>query len=347
MENGMKSTLTNERVLGMRAPFAGDVPDIKSRFKVALARINQELWLVLSLFVIAGLFNWLVASHRMILGLYTLPTIFSAYVYGRRHAVLTASASIFLVLILLWKNVGLFSGSAPFMLTYEQWSELVTWACLLLITAYAMGTLCDRKEHHMAELRQTYFGLLTILQQFISNDKYTHNHSYRVALYASALAARMGFDQEHIDDVRAAALLHDVGKLETSRELLHKAASLTPDEMAEMRKHVQKGVALLEPVGGSLRRVLPIILAHHDKFDGSGYGPSKGVQIPIEARVLAVADAYDTLTSDRPYRRAVSPFEARQIIVSSAGTNFDPSVVDAFVDAFEHGEMEIPEALVI
>src|ERR1700683_4096980 len=95
MENGMKSTLTNDRVLGMRAPFAGDVPDIKSRFKVALARINQELWLVLSLFVMRGLFNWVVASHRMILGLYTLPTIFSAYVYGHRHAVLTASASIF------------------------------------------------------------------------------------------------------------------------------------------------------------------------------------------------------------------------------------------------------------
>jgi putative nucleotidyltransferase with HDIG domain len=343
----MKSTFTNERMLGTRVAAAGNAPEVKSKFKSGLATINQELWLVLSLFIIAGLFNWLVASHRMILGLYTLPTIFSAYVYGRRHAVLTATASMFLVLILLWKNTGLFAASNPFLLNYDQWSELVTWASLLLITAYAMGTLYDRKERHLRELRQTYFGLLTILQQFISNDKYTHNHSYRVALYASALAARMGFDQEHIDDVRAAALLHDVGKLETSRDLLHKAASLTPEEMAEMRKHVQKGVALLEPVGGSLRRVLPIILAHHDKFDGSGYGPAKGDQIPIEARVLAVADAYDTLTSDRPYRRAVSPFEARQIIVSSAGTNFDPAVVDAFVDAFEHGEMEIPEALVI
>jgi putative nucleotidyltransferase with HDIG domain len=210
-----------------------------------------------------------------------------------------------------------------------------------------MGTLYERKEHHLAELRQTYFGLLTILQQFISNDKYTHNHSYRVALYASSIATRMGFDEGRIDDVRAAALLHDVGKLETSRELLHKAASLTPEEMTEMRKHVQKGVALLEPVGGSLRRVLPIILAHHDKYDGSGYRPNKGDEIPVEARVLAVADAYDTLTADRPYRRAVTPFEARQLIVSGAGASFDPTVVDAFVDAFEHGEMEIPEALAI
>lgn len=343
----MKSTLAHEPALARAGHVPGNITDLKSKFKIGLARINQELWLVLSLFVIAGLFNWLVASHRMILGLYTLPTIFSAYVYGRRHAVLTASASIFMVLVLLWKNSSLFAVSGPFVLSYEQWSELLTWACLLLITAYAMGTLYDRQERHLGELRQTYFGLLTILQQFISNDKYTHNHSYRVAMYAVSIATRLGLDQEHIDDVRAAALLHDVGRLETSRDLLQKAANLTPQEMVEMRKHVQKGVALLEPVGGSLRRVLPIILAHHDQHDGSGSSPSKGDEIPIEARVLTVADAYDTLTSDRPYRRAVTPFEAKEVIVSSAASNFDPAVVDAFVDAFEHGQMEIPEALAL
>lgn len=341
----MKATLVHDHAPGTQGSAAGDASDVTSKFKTGLARINQELWLVLSLFVIAGLFNWLVASHRMILGLYTLPTIFSAYVYGRRHAVLTSFASMFMVLILMWKNTSLFAASVPFALNYDQWSELITWACLLLITAYAMGTLYDRKERHLGELRQTYFGLLTILQQFISNDKYTHNHSYRVALYAQSIAKRMGFDQEHIDDVRAAALLHDVGKLETNRDLLYKAASLTPEEMVEMRKHVAKGVAMLEPVGGSLRRVLPIILAHHDKYDGSGYGPAKGDEIPIEARVLAVADAFDTLTSDRPYRRAVTPFEAKEVIVSSAGSNFDPAVVGAFVKAFEHGEMEISEDL--
>jgi putative nucleotidyltransferase with HDIG domain len=338
----MKSSLIYQHPSIRRGDAAG-----ASELKVSLPQVNQELWLVLSLFVIAGLINWLVASHHLIVGFYTLPTLFSAYVYGRRHAVLTAAASIFMVVALILTNKNLFVSSTLIVSEYDQWAQLITWAGLLLIIAYAMGTLYDKKEGHLRELRQTYFGLLTILQQFISNDKYTHNHSYRVALYASALATRMGFDQEHIDDVRAAALLHDVGKLETSRELLHKAANLTPEEMVEMRKHVQKGVALLEPVGGSLRRVLPIILAHHDKYDGSGYGPAKGTEIPIEARVLAVADAYDTLTSDRPYRRAVTPFEARQIIVSGAGTSFDPAVVDAFVDSFESGQMEIPEQLAI
>src|ERR1700675_4286710 len=143
-ELGMKSTFTNERVLGQRGSQAGNAANSNSRFKVGLAKINQELWLVLSLFVIAGLFNWLVASHRMILGLYTLPTLFSAYVYGRRHAVLTASASIFIVLILVLTNTHLFVVAVP-VLDYEQWAELITWASLLLITAYAMGTLYDRK----------------------------------------------------------------------------------------------------------------------------------------------------------------------------------------------------------
>jgi HD-GYP domain-containing protein (c-di-GMP phosphodiesterase class II) len=97
---------------------------------------------------------------------------------------------------------------------------------------------------------------------------------------------------------------------------------------------------MLETVGGSLRRVIPIVLAHHDKFDGSGYHPSRGNEIPIEARIISVADVYDSLTSDRPYRKAMSPFEAKDIIVKGAATDFDPRVVDAFLSAFQFGEMD-------
>ena len=91
-----------------------------------------------------------------------------------------------------------------------------------------------------------------------------------------------------------------------------------------MQEHVNKGVAILEPVGGSLRRVIPIVLSHHDKFDGSGYNPTKGQDIPLEARIISVADVYDSLTSDRPYRKAMSPFDAKEIIVKGSGTDFDP-----------------------
>ena len=307
-----------------------------------LAAVNRELWLLLSIFAIAAMLNWLVASAGMILGLYTLPTLFSAYFYGRRHAVLTSLGSILLVVALLLTKSVTLSSDIPGM---SPWANVAVWAGLSIVVAYAMGSLYERKETHLRELRRTYFGVLAILQQFISNDKYTHNHSNRVAMYASVIAARMGFNEIRIDDIRAAALLHDLGKLDTSREILYKAASLTPEEMSEMRKHVQKGMTILEPVGGTFGRILPIILAHHDRYDGSGYHAMRAEQIPIEARVLAVADAYDTLTSDRPYRRAVTPFEAKELIVKGTNSNFDPKVVHAFVSAFDAREMDLPEGV--
>jgi putative nucleotidyltransferase with HDIG domain len=320
-------------------------PRVNSGWMNGLTRVNRELWLVLSLFVIAGLLNSLVASHGMVLGFYTLPTLFSAYVFGRTHAVLTALGSVLLVVVVSIANPALFAHSTASEL--DKWFDLGVWAGLLVVTAYFMGTLYERKEVHVRELRRTYFGVLTILQQFVSNDKYTHNHSNRVAFYAVSIANHLGFNEDRIDDVRAAALLHDIGKLDTSREILYKATSLTPEETTEMRKHVQKGVAMLEPVGGSLGRVIPIILAHHEHHDGSGYEAVKGDEIPLEARILAVADAYDTLTSDRPYRRAVTPFEAKGLIVSGSGTNFDPKVVEAFLAAFNARQMEMPEGLTV
>jgi HD-GYP domain-containing protein (c-di-GMP phosphodiesterase class II) len=116
---------------------------------------------------------------------------------------------------------------------------------------------------------------------------------------------------------------------------------LTAEEYEAVQQHVAKGVEMLHPVGGSLRRIIPIILAHHDKFDGSGYNPTQGDNIPLEARIIAVADVYDALTSDRPYRKAMSTYDARDVIVKGAGTEFDPVVVDAFVAIFRTGDLEL------
>jgi HD-GYP domain-containing protein (c-di-GMP phosphodiesterase class II) len=140
-------------------------------------------------------------------------------------------------------------------------------------------------------------------------------------------------------------LLHDIGKLDTSRKLLYKAAQLPQEEYEGIRKHVDKGAQMLEPVAGPLRRIIPIILAHHDRFDGSGYHPVSGNEIPLEARIIAVADVYDSLTSDRPYRKAISPFDVKEAIVRGSGTEFDPRVVKAFLAAFHKGGMEVPEVI--
>lgn len=312
----------------------------------SLAEVNKELWLIFSLFCIAGVLNYFLASQRMLLDLYLLPAVFSAYTYGRRHAVLTAVASCFLVLGLVWYKPEIFDGRTQTRVYGANWYEFIVWGGVLILVAYAMGTLYERNQRSLRDLRETYHGVLMILQQFIAKDKYTQNHSYRVSIYARAIAEEMNLDEERLEDVRAAALLHDVGKLDTGRELLYKAARLNEDEYREMQRHVEKGVNLLAPVGGSLRRVLPIILAHHDKFDGSGHHPTSGENIPLEARILSVADVYDALTSDRPYRQAMSPFDAKAIIEKGSGSDFDPAVVKAFLTAFQHREMEVPELVV-
>lgn len=318
---------------------------LKSASLHRLVEVNKELWLVLSLLLISLILNFVADAHRMVLGFYSLPTLFSAYFYGRRHATLTAFSSILIVALVVQFNPTIFGHRAT-PLVENKWIDITIWGGILLVTAYAMGTLYERKEAYVTELRKTYQGILIILTQFISKDKYTQNHSYRVSVYAAKIAARLGMNAERIEDVRAAALLHDIGKLDTSREILMKAARLTQSEYSEMQRHVDKGISMLTPVGGSLTNVLPIILAHHDKFDGSGYHSTSGESIPLEARILSVADVYDSLTSDRPYRKAMSPFEAKEVIEKGASKDFDPKVVDAFMAAFRAHEMEVPELLV-
>jgi putative nucleotidyltransferase with HDIG domain len=320
---------------------------LKRQWILRLEDINKELLLILSIIGAAGIVNFFIAGQRLVLTFYNLPTLMAAYYFGRRRAVESAVASI---LFVAWMNLmnpsalgGRIEWKTQGLLT---WSDLSVWAGFLLISAYATGSLYELSERRLRELRETYYGVLQILNQFIGNDKFTQNHSYRVSVYATALAAEMRLPEQQIEDVRAAALLHDIGKLDISREILYKAARLDEGEIREIRSHVDRGIKLLSPVGGSLRRVLPIILAHHDRFDGSGYHPSKGENIPIEARIIAVADAYDAMISDRPYRKGMTPLEGRAMIVKSAGADFDPAVVQAFETAFRRQRLEVPEVMV-
>jgi putative nucleotidyltransferase with HDIG domain len=320
---------------------------MKGKWLNSLMRVNKELLLILSIIVFAAIINFFVAGQKLVLSFYDLPTLFAAYYFGRARAVQTALAS---ALIVAWLNlmnpVALASGINLPTRQLMAWSDITIWGSFLIVTGYAMGTLYEHKEKSLTELRETYYGVLQILCGVVSNDKYTQNHSYRVSVYAARLADEMGLPEERIEDIRAAALLHDIGKLEISRQILYKAARLSDEEIVEMQSHLAKGMDRLKPVGGTLRRVLPIILSHHDKFDGTGYHPNKGMNIPVEARIISVADVYDSLTSDRPYRKAMSPFEARDIITKGAGKDFDPEVVAAFESAFRKRLLEVPEVLV-
>ena len=319
------------------------------RVRQQFERVNKELWLILSMFIIAWMLNALIDAGRTMLSFYTLPTLGSAYLYGRRHATLTAFASVLLVALFTGMTPGLpggfFAAESQLMPAASAWPDFVAWGGMLIVTGYLMGTLCEHKNAQLREMRETYHGVLTLLRHFISKDEYTEHHSHRVSEYAARIATHLSLPAERIEDVRAAGLLHDIGKLEVSRELLYKAARFTREEYEEIQRHVERGVSVLENVGGSLRRVIPIVLAHHDKFDGSGYHPTRGEEIPIEARIVSVADVYDSLTSDRPYRKAMSPFDAKDIIVKGSGSEFDPRVVNAFLAAFRFGEMDVRSAV--
>jgi putative nucleotidyltransferase with HDIG domain len=320
---------------------------MKGKWLDQLMRANKELLLIFSIILFAAVINFFVAGQKLVLSFYDLPTLFAAYYFGRARAVQTALAS---ALIVCWMNlmnpVALASGLQVPTRQLMAWSDIAIWGGFLMVTAYAMGTLYERKEASIVELRETYYGVLQILSGVISNDKYTQSHSYRTSVYAARIAERMNLSEERVEDIRAAALLHDIGKLEVSRNILYKAAKLTDEEIVEMKSHLDKGIETLKPLGGSLRRILPIILSHHDKFDGSGYHATKGQDIPMEARIIAVADAYDAMISDRPYRKAITPLEARDLILKGSGTDFDPRVVEAFQAAFRAGVMEVQEVLV-
>src|SRR5262249_22529634 len=153
----------------------------RQRFFSELERVNRELWVIFSLFVVAGLLNFVIASHRMILGFYTIPTLFSAYFYGRRHATLTAFASVLLVVLSFWANPSLFQAPqlpGVFGLTLD----LTVWAGSQLVIGYLMGSLYEHKEARIRELRETYHGILLILRHLIAKDPYTEHHSYRVSV---------------------------------------------------------------------------------------------------------------------------------------------------------------------
>jgi putative nucleotidyltransferase with HDIG domain len=255
-----------------------------------IEQVNKELWILLSLFFICLLLNLVVDGQRMVLSFYTLPTLGAAYLYGRRQGTLTALGSVLLVCIMSWYNPVLFAARGNVTIIGERWLDITVWGGVLIITGYSMGSLYEHKAAQLSELRDTYHGVLMILRHFIAKDEYTENHCYRVSVYAAKIASSMDLSFDRIEDTRAAALLHDIGKLDVSRDLLYKAARLTKSEYEQMQQHVKKGVAILEPVGGSLRRVIPIVLAHHDKFDASGYHPNGGEDIPLEARIISVAD---------------------------------------------------------
>jgi len=174
-------------------------------------------------------------------------------------------------------------------------------------------------------------------------DPLLERHAARVRAHAEATARRLGWEEERLEEVRLGAALHDVGKMNVRPEVLAKPGALDDVEMAEIRAHPVEGAWLIAGVR-SFTPALPYVLFHHERWDGTGYPTRRaGHDIPIEGRLLAVADAFDAMTSARPYREALSFAEAVCEVDRCAGTQFDPDVALAFLGAIASGEVVLDE----
>ncbi len=181
------------------------------------------------------------------------------------------------------------------------------------------------------DMRSLFINTVATLANTIAaKSPWTKGHSERVMNFSSAIAKEMGNPEAFIEKVGIAGLLHDIGKIGILEELLENPEKISVEEFPPIRLHPEKGVAILAPIE-QLREVLPAILHHHERFDGEGY-PSglQGEEIPVQARIVAVADAFDAMVSERPYKKGFSVRKALQILKSSAGSQFDPAVVNCF-----------------
>jgi len=293
-----------------------------------MSKITKEAMLLLSLLLIAAMLQFFAQSLPMAICFYFLPTLYSAYYFGRRHATLTAFAGVFLVAAMDFLN-NLMPAHKVLVLPGERLFNVAIWAGVLVVTGYAMGSLYERAQNMTADMRESFGSLLLVLQHFVANEKRKDGDTQRVVDASVKIAEMMGLGSDRIETLRSAVLLRDLSELGISNDILYKAADVTHAEVVASFRKSRKPDARAQAIGNSLRKVLPIIVAEQI-LQSQG---ARTVNVPIEAHILAVADAYQKLTNSA-YGKALSPAQAEQEIMAGAGEKFDAGVVDAFVKAF-------------
>jgi HD-GYP domain-containing protein (c-di-GMP phosphodiesterase class II) len=187
--------------------------------------------------------------------------------------------------------------------------------------------------------------MLAAISRALEERDQTRGHGARVAALAEPVAHRLGWDRAQIARLRFSAPLHDIGKVVVDRDVLRKAGPLTLAELAEIRRHPTAGADLVMPIR-SARRALPYVLFHHERWDGKGYPCGlRADAIPVGARLLAIADAFDAMISPRPYRHVLSYERALAEIGACAGTQFDPALAELFLEVWSEQASAWPAAV--
>lgn len=224
------------------------------------------------------------------------------------------------------------AGLFTFVNAYLDWgySMLALFFFYLLYKVYSMHLArVDKEMQHSEQMADLHLRTIEALALAIeSKDETTHEHLQRVQVYALEIGRDLGMANDELEALRAAAILHDIGKLAVPEHIISKPGKLTPEEFEKMKIHPVVGAEILERVQFPYN-VSPIVLAHHEKWDGSGYPyGTKGLDIPLGARILSVVDCLDALASDRQYRRALPLVEAMGVVDRESGISFDPRVVE-------------------
>lgn len=272
--------------------------------------------------------------------MFSFPVMVAAFAFGFRGGLLSGSA-------LGWVTIAWAMKSAA------GNPDAVVAASLGAIDRVGLGLLTGglfeanralirRLKSSYASLRSDLAYVAGVLTAAVeSRDPYTEGHMQRVSVYSVRIARRLGLPEDEVEDVRLSALLHDIGKLGVPDSILFRPGPLQGEDLEKMRAHAAIGARIAEKAG-ILRSAVPAILAHQERFDGDTSGPFpgypqglRGEAIPLASRIIAVADAYDTMTTNRPYRRALGRPRALSVLAEERGRQFDPVVVDAFLADLE------------
>jgi putative two-component system response regulator len=208
------------------------------------------------------------------------------------------------------------------------------------LLAAVQARLQRSNELMLLQLGAAYKASLRVLANAIeSRDSSTRDHVERVNAYAQAMARELGWDDAKRNAIEFGAILHDIGKIAVREAILSKRGPLTPEEWEEMRMHPTVGKRMIEGIP-YLAPAVPLVQSHHERWDGAGYPEGhRGLAIPEEARLLAVVDTFDAMTSDRPYRRALDAETALATLVEGSASQFDPTMVEAFLRCWNRGEI--------
>ena len=306
--------------------------------------------LVIMITVLIVLTSPIVHLQETLFLLYGLPVFYVVIVFTVKEGLVLSIFALVLQLVARWQhfspevNAGDYTGV---LLKGILGVGLYLISCNILANLVKKETVITEQYKSLAEelahtteelkvantnVKDLYLSTIQALAAAIeAKDKYTSGHSERVTKYALSISIELGLAEEDVQQIMYASILHDIGKIGVSEDILGKKGKLEPDEFEKIQKHTTIGANIISSIS-MLESIIPIIIHHHEAFNGKGYPfNKKDKEIPLGARIIAVADAYDAMTSDRPYRKALSKEQAITELRKCSGTQFDPGIVDAFL----------------